>query len=308
MQKLYAAPMEGLTGYVWRRAHRLVFGGADRYFSPFIVANGSERLQTKELRDVTQGETDLVPQILTNRGDYFISTAKKLQSIGYQEVNYNLGCPSGTVVSKHKGSGMLEDLKTLDMVLDEIFSALPDLRISIKTRIGLVDEEEWPALLRVYEQYPIYELIVHPRLQRQMYTGRANREIFKKTQEFTALPLIYNGDIETSADEALSFACGVMVGRGLIAHPALLRELRGGDGAAREELVRFHELLLEGYGEYMSGDVPILHRMKEFWYYFADSFEGTERAMKSLRKAKTMSEYKAETQNIFHSCPLRGNH
>ena len=306
MNKRYAAPLEGVTYGVWRNAHRSVFGGADRYFAPFFAPNNSMRFQTKELRELTGGEPDLVPQILANRSDYFLWAAGELKAMGFREINFNLGCPSGTVVAKHKGSGALREPKELDALLEEIFSGLPaGMQLSVKTRIGLRSTDEWPALLEVFNKYPICELTVHPRLQYEFYSGTARRDVFLQTAAQTALPLVYNGDVTAPGDEAFSWDCGVMVGRGLVGNPALLRQERGGAPASRGELERFHGLLLEGYGEYMPGEQPLLHRMKEFWRYFADSFTEAERPMKALQKAKTMTDYRSAAESILKNCPLR---
>ena len=159
--KLYAAPMEGLTTCWWRQAHRVLFGGADKYFTPFLSPNANLCFQQKELDEI-QGEADTVPQLLTNRGDHFLWAARELYRRGYREVNFNLGCPSGTVTAKRKGAGLLAYPEELERCLGEIFDGLPEMRVSVKTRIGKNDPAEWEALLALYEKYPISELIVHP--------------------------------------------------------------------------------------------------------------------------------------------------
>ena len=305
MSMLFAAPMEGVTGLVWRKAHLEVFGDADRYYAPFFSPDQNLHLQAKDLRDLSGGESDLVPQVLVNRADYFIWAAKELSAMGYREIDLNLGCPSGTVVAKHKGSGLLREPEALDTLLDEIFSALPDMQISAKTRIGLRSAGEWPALLAILEKYPFSRLVIHPRLQTQGYTGTADRALFLQAMARTSLPLVYNGDVRTPDDEAFSYGCGVMVGRGLIRTPALFRQQKGGAPASRAELEHFHALLVTGYGEYMPGEVPLVHRMREFWSYFSDAFLDTEDAMKRMRKAKRLSEYLDAANAILRSCPLR---
>ena len=303
MPKLYTAPLEGVTTYIWRNAHREIFGGADQYYTPFLSPNGNFNFQTKELREVTQGETDLIPQLLTNRAEYFIWGAKELQRLGYRQVNFNLGCPSGTVVAKHKGSGLLSDPIYLDELLDTIFNALPDLEISLKTRIGRYETGEWERLLELYNRYPIAELTVHPRVQKEFYEGTAHRDIFLWTQAHTHLPLVYNGDVTAPDDKALGYGCGVMIGRGLMKRPSLLREIRGGGGATREELAAFHDAVFDGYVE-LFGALPAIYRMREFWNYLACSFVGTEGYLKQIRKAKTLTEYQTAAQGILRACEV----
>lgn len=302
---LYAAPLEGLTGFVWRKSHDKVFGGADKYFSPFISPNANLSFQTKEKRDITQDEPKLVPQVIANKSEYFIWAAEEFKKLGYTEANLNLGCPSGTVVSKLKGSGGLRDLKFLEQLLDEIYSALPDMKISVKTRIGVEDASEWAKILEVYERFPISELIIHPRTRKEMYKGKADRELFLETLRSTSLPLVYNGDIESADDEAFGYDCGVMSGRGLLRHPSLLREARGGDKATRDELATFHELLMDGYKEYMPGDVPLMQRMKETWSYLGCSYEIPESYMKKLYKSKKLTDFEHMANEIIKNCDLK---
>lgn len=250
MHEWYAAPMEGLTGWRWRQVQHEMFGGAALYVTPFVSPNGNFSFQRKELEEMDPERNrgiPVVPQILTNRAEYFVWAAKECRSRGWEQVDLNLGCPSGTVTGKNKGAGLLRQPELLRQLLDGIFDALPDMKISVKTRIGWERAEEWPALLALLETYPICRLTVHPRVRTQFYKGTADREVFRWTAEHTALPLCYNGDVttvrdlremgETFPDDA------VMVGRGLVADPSLLRQATGGPAASLEELREFHDRL-----------------------------------------------------------------
>lgn len=119
----------------------------------------------------------LVPQILTNDAKGFLQTVEKLEDYGYEEVNLNLGCPSKTVVSKNRRSGFLAMPDELDRFLDEIYRGT-QVRISIKTRIGKHSPDEFERLLKIYNQYPVEELIIHPRLQQDFYKNTPNLEVF----------------------------------------------------------------------------------------------------------------------------------
>ena len=304
--------MEGLTTCIWRRAQRESFGGVDKYFTPFLSPNGNLTFQRKELDEVTQGERDTVPQLLTNRGEYFVWAARELYAMGHREVNFNLGCPSGTVTAKHKGAGLLAYPEELERCLDEIFSALPDMRVSVKTRIGKNDPAEWQRLLDIYERYPISELIVHPRVPKEFYRGTVHRDAFDAALARRQEVPVYNGDLFTAADVAAFCrqypqVRAVMVGRGLIADPALGRRLRGGTPASRQELAAFHGRLLADYRQRLSGDTPVLHRMRELWNWLGGSFNGAERELKAIRKAKTVAEYLPAAQRLLRDCPLREN-
>lgn len=309
--KLYAAPLEGLTTYLWRRLQYEMFGGADKYFTPFLSPNSNLSFQTKELDDLQHNDgMPVVPQIICNRADHFLWAAQELYEMGYREINFNLGCPSGTVSAKRKGAGFLAYPDDLDRCLDEIFSGLPSgMRLSVKTRIGKNDVTEWERLLAVYNRYPISELIVHPRVQKEFYRGDVHRDIYAYTCDRTSLPLVYNGDLATVEDVAQLRAAfpqtdTVMIGRGLIADPSLLRQLRGGAKATREERIMFHDRLFEAYRGRLSGDLPTVHRMREFWNYYALSFEEAEPYLKKIRKAKSCAEYQAAASALLRDCPL----
>ena len=180
--KLYLAPMEGVTGYVFRGAYHRHYGKMDRYFSPFI---SHPRLSGREIRDVYPENNkgmNLVPQILAGRASDFLSIAKILGDLGYSEVNLNLGCPSGTVIKKKRGAGMLSDSEYLESFLTEIYEKCT-LKISIKTRLGMNDPEEWIKIQEIYNKFPIAELIVHPRVRADMYKLPVRTEWFSKTLE-----------------------------------------------------------------------------------------------------------------------------
>ena len=179
----YFAPMEGVTGYVYRNAHHAIFPGIDKYFTPFVSPNQNRCFTPREKRDILPENNRgicVVPQILTNRSDYFLRTMKELAAFGYQEVNLNLGCPSGTVVSKGKGAGFLEDADKLDAFFDEVFQKadLEKMKISVKTRIGIEDAEEFEDLQKVFQRYPFAEVIVHPRVRSDFYKNQPDRQVF----------------------------------------------------------------------------------------------------------------------------------
>lgn len=228
--KYYMAPMEGLTGYIYRNAYQKYFHDIDRYFTPFIT---NKKLDFKVKKDIdpehNQG-MEVVPQILTNQAEDFISIVKQLKQYGYDEVNLNLGCPSGTVVAKNRGAGFLAVPDQLDGFLDEIFNTC-DCKISIKTRVGKDSPEEWEKLLAIYEKYPLSELIVHPRIQKDFYKYTPRMETYQYAVEHSRHSLCFNGDIHsTKAYEQLrqTFPSTekVMLGRGILQNPGLVGELR----------------------------------------------------------------------------------
>ena len=305
---LYFAPMEGLTGYVYRNAHRACFGGVDKYFTPFLSPNQNHKFTAKEEKDVLPEHNQgipLVPQILTNRAEDFIWAAGEMKARGYREVNLNLGCPSGTVVSKYKGAGFLARQEALNRFLDQIFQEV-DLEISVKTRIGIAAPEEFPELMEIFNRYPIRELIVHPRLRTDFYKNTPDRESFGYAVKESRAPLCYNGDIFT--EEAFRSAASrfpsverVMLGRGLLANPALAERIRGIEEAplTASRLAAFHRALYEGYRLAIPEERNVLFKMKEMWTYLICMFPEADRYGKKIKKAKSAGEYETAVAALF---------
>ena len=252
--KFYYAPMESITIYLYRNIYEKLFGEIDKYYTPFIMPNGKRTFKTREFQDVLPEHNEglhIVPQILTKSSKDFIRTAKELKELGYDEVNLNLGCPSRTVVAKQKGSGFLREPEVLDDFLTEIFDAL-DMKISIKTRIGLRDTEEFEEILSIYNRHPVYELTIHPRLQQEFYKGKPHLDVFEYAVEHSENPLCYNGDIVTKEDydnitTRFPSIDAVMIGRGLLRNPALVREIKYGQKLTKRELLKMHDTLYEAY-------------------------------------------------------------
>ena len=231
----YTAPMEGLTDRIWRQAHQRWFGapGAPaRYYAPFISPPENRVLIKKKMAELDPAANPgapVIPQLLAKDGSLAAWMIGELRKMGYTEVNLNFGCPSGTVTAKGKGAGMLRDLSKLEAFLDEVFSQAEG-PISVKTRLGVTSPEEFEAILDLYDRYPICELTIHPRVMRQLYRGEADRAAFANYLPHCRMPVCYNGDITTPAQlKALEAEfpnlSGIMVGRGIIADPALLRQV-----------------------------------------------------------------------------------
>ena len=288
-----------------------MFPGLSRYYTPFFAPTADSPLTGRGLRDMHPDHNrgvPVVPQLLTNRAEDFIASARLLQDLGYKEVNLNLGCPSGTVVAKKKGAGFLSQPQALARFLDQIFQTL-DVNISIKTRIGVENLEEWPPLLDLFQRYPICELIIHPRLRRDFYRGQPRREAFTYAVAHSRLPLCYNGDLfspQDCWDLARQFPSvdRLMAGRGLVCNPALGRQLQGGPPLTKAELQAFHDRLLDGYQSVLSGDWPVLGKMKELWSYWARLFPAPEKPLKAMRKAKTLTDYTFAAQSLFRDQDL----
>ena len=306
--KYYLAPLEGITGYIFRNAHQKYFTPADKYFTPFLVPkpNTGKQFSAKELADILPEHNQgicLVPQIMTNKAEDFVTMANALKEYGYQEVNLNLGCPSKTVVSKGRGSGFLSDPEKLNRFFDYIFSHI-DLKISAKTRIGLNDPDEFPGLIQVYNQFPFEELIVHPRIQSMYYNGQPDLDAFSYACETSKNQLCYNGDIFTVSDfgailTQFPSVSSVMFGRGLIANPGLIGEIIFQKFMDKTTFHAFHDQLLEEYRQTFHNDKNAMFRMKEFWYYAAHMFTDSSSYAKKIRKTKNFSVYKETVERLF---------
>ena len=309
--KIYLAPLEGITGWIYRNAVHECFGGFDKYFIPFISPNQKGHFSASEKKDIMAEHNRgmyAVPQILTNNAEDFIKTVEKLEEYGYNEVNLNLGCPSKTVVTKGRGAGFLADPDRLDRFLDEIFEKC-SIKISVKTRIGMEDREEFGHLLEIYNRYPMEELIVHPRLQSDYYKNVPDLDTFSLAVRDGKSPLCYNGDILSAEDmkqltDRFPSIKRIMAGRGVLMDPALGRELKGGFSAEKEALRRFHDLVYAGYCEEMSGDRTILYKMKELWSYLVPVFADSGKYAKKIKKCEKCRVYENIIDEMFEECSL----
>lgn len=312
---IYFAPLEGITTYPYRNLHHKYFGGVEKYFTPFLAPGPEQGMSVKEMRDIlpeNNAGVPVVPQILTNRAGDFLLASKKLSEMGYREINLNLGCPSGTVTAKKKGAGFLLYPDDLDRFFDEVFSDAAvrngEFLVSVKTRIGKNEVEEWPELMQVYNRYPIHELTVHPRIQKEFYKGTPHLDVFTDILKESRNPVVYNGDLFTVEKvkefrEKFPTVGTVMIGRGLIRNPALaemiLQEEPEPEADILPRIREFHDALFEHYRETMSGDRNLLFRMKDLWSYMLAEVPDSEKLAKKIRKSQHVPEYLAAVEEVF---------
>ena len=306
--KYYVAPMEGITDSIYRRLHRKYFPGADRYYTPFFSPTVHRSLTPREMRELPPAsalDACVIPQLLTKVPEDFLWMAGQCTELGYEEVNLNTGCPSGTVTAKGKGSGMLRELDHLDRFLEKIFKDSP-LPVSVKTRIGFADAEEFPRILEILNRYPIRELIVHPRLRKDFYNGGVDMDAFCYAVQHSRAPLCYNGNL-CSLTQIEAFAKefpqveSVMLGRALIADPGMFTP----GGTTVEALEKFLEELTCEYVEHFGGAKNAMFRMKEHWRLLLCKFENNEKLGKKLRKTTDIGEFRSITWEILHTLPMR---
>ena len=322
--------MEGITTYCYRQLHNKFFGGVDKYFTPFISVFPDHYIKKRDEREIDPSNNigmKVVPQVLANSSAEFIWIFKKLISMGYDEVNLNLGCPSGTVTAKGRGSGFLRDIEKLENFFDEVFDALSEnaRALSVKTRIGYNDISEMEQLSRIYAKYPIKELTIHPRLRKQFYKGTPYMDVFEKALVASSCPVCYNGNVFTKEDydniyqkygyhdNTISNNAGskdnkissVMLGRGLVADPSLARVIKGGERMTKQEFQDFRRSLEDMYKETLKDGHNVFNKMKEMWYYMSQSYENSDAYIKNILKSKSFAQYQAAVNTLEGNCELK---
>lgn len=307
------APMEGITGYVFRGAHHEVFPEVDEYYIPFATPNMHHSFSPKELRDIAPENNrgmHAVPQLMVNNPEYFLKACRELYELGYREVNLNTGCPSPTVVTKGKGAGMLRDTIALDAFLHAVFSQWNlDMEISVKTRIGIAEEDEFEEIAEVFNTYPISKIIVHPRTQKDQYRSPVRPHMFRRAHELLHCPLIYNGDLHSVSDcraieQAYLDLEGLMLGRGLLENPGLVTQLKTGKIATNGQIRAYHDSFYRRYVDFAWGDKQLLAKMKELWIFLSVSFPGSEKLVKQIKKCTRAEEYDGLVDRIFRDIPF----
>ncbi len=300
----YFAPLEGITDSIYRHLHHKYFPGIGRYYTPFFSPSIHRNFTQKERRELQPAQdlgVEVVPQALTRNAEDFLWMAQRCIDAGYSELNLNLGCPSGTVTAKGKGAGLLREPEALDKLLEDIFSASP-IAVSVKTRIGYTEAEEFAGLLDIFNRYPIKELTIHPRTRTAFYKGEVDMDTFRYAASNSRNPLCYNGNL-CSREQIDIFAenfpgiGAVMLGRGLIGDPGMLSP----GGTDTHALKAFHDELLSAYTEAFGSSRNAMFRMKENWHYLIVRFPGCEKLYKRLRKTTDVKEFQSITQDIFHT-------
>ena len=302
--QIYFAPLQGITDGVFRKIHADHFPGVAKYFMPFISPTQNYNLTNKELREIDPGNLHVpaVPQIIASHPELFLWAANQLADLGYDEVNLNAGCPSGTVTAKGKGAGMLLSMTKLELFLDEVYGKCP-IRVSIKTRLGWTSKDEYPRLVELLNQYPVSELIVHGRTRAQFYEGEADPGTVIDSLAMCRMPVVYNGDLFTPQmckafmDSNPQFH-GVMVGRGHVANPALVRTVLSGEALTRAEMQQYHAAVYEGYMQVFPKSA-VLGRMREIGKHLALCFEDAGKIVKKMRKASSLAAYDAAVCELF---------
>jgi tRNA-dihydrouridine synthase len=295
----YLAPLQGFTDYSFRQAFCSLFEAPDVSFSPFI---DTHKLDHKAYRDILPEQNKgirLIPQILGNNAAEMKPVIAHLNELGYSEINWNLGCPYPMVTKKQMGAGLLPYPQQIEAVLNELFSD-SSLRLSVKMRLGLAYPDEWKALVPVLNRYPLTEVIIHGRTASQMYKGEVNLTSFLEMFDQLVHPVCYNGNINSlenfqTLSQRMPAVSRWMIGRGLIANPLLLNEIRTNNKASVKEIKtaisRLHDQLLYQNSIRLSGESHLMHKVKPYWEYFAQSLPDDSKGLKKIKKASSFSAY-----------------
>jgi len=308
--KIYFAPLQESTDYIYRGAHAKFFGGVDKYFAPYIMRQNDGTVKNSHLRDIKSENNQgypLIPQILAGNSTNFIFLANMLQDSGYNEINWNLGCPYPMVTNKGLGSGLLPFPERIKSILEE---AIPRVgcKISIKMRTGLQSHDEIFQIIDILNEFPLSEVILHPRFGKQLYRGEPDEAVFAEVHKKLNHPLVYNGDIDSAEDlSRLNLLFGDintwMIGRGILKNPFFPNLLKNGSTPKIEEkaiiMRNFHDEIMNKYSPLLCGSSHLLMRMEKFWSYFCFNFPDPHKTFKRIKKASNLVKYEAAVSENF---------
>ncbi len=305
---IYLAPLQGFTDFVYRKVYSSVFSGVDAFFIPYITTKNNELLRKykNEILPENNPQLRVVPQVLVNNSVEMLFLSKLLEDAGYSEINLNLGCPYPMVTNRGKGAGLLNTPDKLQVILSDFYEK-SNLQLSVKLRAGLKSSIELESVVPVLNRFPLKEVIFHPRVASQLYSGEILDESFIYMQENLKHNLVFNGDIVSVSDlkkrqEQFPDVQTWMIGRGILMNPFLPMEIKDVNISEKEKiekLVLFHQRMWEEYLQTMDNEGNALNKMKQFWYYFSYSFQNQHKVFKLIKKAANTQKYRIAVQKIF---------
>lgn len=308
---LSLAPFQGITDVVYRNMFMKHFGGIDKYYTPFftgIQKDNSKSLRSDEIDPRFNDVNIIVPQILSNNAEEIIRFANQCKSMGYPEFNLNMGCPFPRVANKTRGCGLMADPNRTITMLEEVCDNINGIKFSIKCRLGYYSPDEIFKFIETFNSLPFSEIIVHPRIGKQMYTGEASLEKFNELIPLINKPLIYNGDIYTvekyhSVVENISTDNNhTMLGRGLLTNPFLAEDIKQINDNQKDRQTRLHNFVVSLYVErlhHAGGSPKIIGSMKELWKYMMNIFDDPQNVWRNVKKVNHLDEYEDAVEKIF---------
>lgn len=305
---IYLAPIQGFTDFIYRKAYSTLFPEVDKYFIPYISLKNNQILNKykREILPENNPQQNVIPQILAKDSDEILFLSKYLKDFGYKEINLNMGCPYPMVTTRTKGSGLLPFPDLVKNMLTDFFEK-NEIKLSIKLRAGLNSADEIEELIPVLNEFPLNEVIFHPRLAKQLYSGDIILDSYKYALKNFKHKLVYNGDLFSVDDynfakQQFPITNNWMLGRGILQNPFLPSEIINSAITKDDKIERlksFHQLILDGYFENMDNDGNVLNKMKQFWSYFSFVFPQQKKVFKTIKKTRNIIDYKTKTKSIF---------
>lgn len=306
----YLAPIQGFTDYVYRKTYSKVFQGIDKFFIPYISVKNSEILKKyeKEVLPKNNIQACVIPQVLAKNQNELLFLSRILNDFGYKEINLNLGCPYPMVTNQEKGAGLLPHPEKIKTMLTDFFEK-SNLKLSVKLRAGLNSNKEIETIIPVLNDFPLTEVIFHPRIAKQLYKGEIIDSAFEFAFKNLKHTLVYNGDIFSLHDfnnrrKQFPETKNWMLGRGVLMNPFLPAEIKNISISPDEKikkLIEFHQLIFEEYSEIMDNEGNVLNKMKQFWSYFSYSFPNHKKVFKGIKKSRNIAAYNQEIQKAIFS-------
>lgn len=311
---LSLGPFQGITDAPFRNVFKRHFGGIDKFYTPFftgIQKDHAKNLQVEEIDPAYNDVETLTPQILSTDAEEILRFSSQCKELGYKEINLNMGCPFPRVANKKRGSGLLPYPEKIEAILDTVFERI-ELNFSIKCRLGYFNPDEIVPVIEIFNQYPLSELIIHPRIGKQLYKGEADVKRFAELIPMIKAPLVYNGDI-VSVESFERISKGVkpvnefMLGRGLLANPFLAEEIKMDCHVAPLRSAphndnRLHAYVIDLYEDrlrHAGGSPKVLGRMKELWSYLMYSFDEPQDIWRKIKKINALKEYEEAVETVF---------
>ena len=280
--------------------------------APYIKMNGKQEIKPGSERDILPANNrslDLIPQIITKDADEFLFVANFVQKLGYNELNWNLGCPYPMIAKRGMGSGLLSMPEKINEILTRV-CAETDIQVSVKMRLGYESPQEILHVLPVLERYRLANITIHPRIGKQLYRGEVDLNAFEECLRQTSNVIFYNGDITSVQNfremkERFPAINNWMIGRGLIADPFLPAMIKADNPAYPEKRYEvfnsFHDALFSSYEEALSGPKHLLMKMYSFWEFFIQSFPHTPKGLKKIKKAQSLNVYREVVKHLIYN-------
>lgn len=309
---LLSSPLQGFTDFRFRNAFHHYFGGIDTFYAPYIRLQGKMVIKNSyqlDLAPENNSTLTIIPQVITNDPDEFVFVAKYVQSLGYKELNWNLGCPYPMVTKSGMGSGLICQPARIQEVLTKAHNET-DIVVSMKMRMGYENAAEILDTFSVLDQFPLKSIAIHARIGKQLYKGPVDLEAFEKCVTGTRHKLYYNGDITSVAafkkiEERFPTIDHYLIGRGLIADPFLPNMIKNNTTTYPKDrwdiFMAFHNTIYQNYDAYLSGPTPIRMKMLGFWKYFAETTSQPQKTFKAIKKATTPNKYREAVSQIIRT-------